>query len=279
MNTQTAILQFLIEQARAAGAIMLRSYQKRFDIFTKADGSKVTSVDLAISKQFQAAQQQHFPEINLFTEESHSKEAIAGKSYFIVDELDGTSYFIDGVAGFSHQAAYFDSEKGLSIGVIYFPVTDELVYAIKGQGAFLQTKGNTQALEQPFFPPSDLLRFGHPQRYKGKKYQYLLQDIGADTSQIVYTTAYKTLQFVRGELEVSIYSKPFMAPWDWAGDKVILEELGFFYAYLNGKELDFLNHPIQNNPGYLICPAIYQQELSDKIMKNHPNYHQKRNFK
>lgn len=277
MKTQDTILQFLIEQAHAAGAVMLQYYKKQYDIFTKADGSKVTSVDLAISKQFQAAQQKQFPEFKLFSEESHSKEAIAGKSYFIVDELDGTSYFIDGIAGFSHQAAYSDPEKGLSIGVIYFPVTDELVYAIKGEGAFIQTKGNTHVLEQPSFPPPDLLRFGHPQRYKGKKYQYLLQNIGADPTQIVYTTAYKTLQFTRGELEVSIYAKPFMAPWDWAGDKVILEELGFSYVYLNGKELDFLNHPIQNNPGYLICPTIYQQELSQKIMDNHPNYHQKRN--
>ena len=269
MKTQDTILQFLIEQAHAAGAIMLQSYRKQYDIFTKADGSKVTSVDLAISKQFQAAQQQQFPEVNLFTEESQSKEAAAGKNYFIIDEIDGTSYFIDGIPGFSHQAAYFDTEKELSIGLVHFPLTNETVYGIKGEGAFLQTNGRTQVLKPPLFPPPDLLRFGHPQRYKGKKYQYLLQNIGADPTQIVYTTAYKTLQFIRGELEVSIYAKPFMAPWDWAGDKVILEELGFSYAYLNGKELDFLNHPIQNNPGYLICPAIYQQELSQKIMDNH----------
>lgn len=263
--TLTDILSFMKQQAFAAGQLMRQHFQKDFQVFIKEDGSKVTSVDLAISRKVQQAITKAFPNLSLYSEESEHGEINPEKNYLIMDELDGTSYFVNGINGFSHQSAYYDTEQGLCLGLVYFPITDEMYFAQKGKGAFLQQKNHIIPLSSPIMPPFDLLRYGQPVRYKGKKYQWMLKDMIPNEQYLVPTTAYKTKQFVEGDLQVSIYAKPFMAPWDWAGDKVILEELGYQYGYINGEELLFEQQAPSDHLGYLICPKMYQATLTEQL--------------
>ena len=90
-----SILDFMRSMAWEAGNIMTEHYNGDYQIYTKPDRSKVTDVDLAISKIAQEQVARRFPDIGLHSEESPNKEIIKGKPYFIIDELDGTSYFIE----------------------------------------------------------------------------------------------------------------------------------------------------------------------------------------
>lgn len=64
---------------------------------------------------------------------------VAGKRddiRFIIDPLDGTTNFLHGIPHFSITVAV--EERGeITAGVVYAPITDELYWAEKGQGAFM----------------------------------------------------------------------------------------------------------------------------------------------
>lgn len=259
------ILQFLKEQARAAGEIMQMHYGGDYKVYHKPDRSRVTDVDLAISKMVHSRSPQAFPDIALYTEESTNRAYVRGKDYFIIDELDGTSFFIENIKGFSHQAAFYSAEHGLMIGLVYLPLDDIMLYAVRGQGAYLEQDGTAKRLEPVAAKQLSQLHFAHPARFRGTKYRDFYAKMGVGEDQILLTSAYKTLQLVRGELDVSILLKGGMPVWDWAGEKVIVEELGYRYTYLDGREMHFGVTPEPRETGYLLCPEPLREELLREI--------------
>lgn len=261
------ILDFLKQQARSAGEIMRTHYGGNFQVYYKPDNSRVTDVDLEISEMVHKRAPKHFPKIGLYTEESSDRKYVPNKDFFIIDELDGTSFFIENTKGFSHQAAYYSSDFGLMLGLVYLPLDDILLFGIKGQGAFLEQNGAIRQLDPPPLKDFKHLRYAHPARYKGSKYRDFYGKMGVKPQQLLLTSAYKTLQFVQGELDVSILLKGGMPVWDWAGEKVIVEELGFRYTYLDGREMQFGQVPVPREKGYLLCPEPLQANLIHQIQQ------------
>lgn len=261
------ILAFLKEQARAAGSIMRKYYGGDFKVYYKPDNSRVTDVDLAISEMVHIKAPKAFPDIDLYTEESSDRKFLPNKDFFIIDELDGTSFFIEETKGFSHQAAYYSKDHGLAIGLVYLPLDDILLFALKGGGAFIEENGTIKPLAPLPVKDYQYLNYAHPARYKGSKYRDFYEKMGVKSKQLLLTSAYKTLQFVKGELDVSILLKGGMPVWDWAGEKVIVEELGYRYTYLDGREMHFGQVPVPRENGYLICPAPLQATLIQRIQR------------
>jgi fructose-1,6-bisphosphatase/inositol monophosphatase family enzyme len=261
--TYSAQLEFLLTRAQDAAAIMRRNYRGDFKVYIKPDGSKVTDVDLEISKMWQVALAREMPQIALYSEESDNKLIVPGLDYFIVDELDGTSYFVDGQPGFTHQSAFFSAEKGLMIGVIAYPLDDIILYAVRGEGVFISKQGSVELVVPTAAKTRESLIFGYPERYKGDKYSNLYDKMGVPPHRIIRTDARRTLQMVKGELDVNIFLLPRIEAWDWAGEKVIIECLGFNHSFLNGQPISFGQNPPAGNPGYLLCPKSHADWLSE----------------
>ncbi len=269
MNSFENILAHLREQAFEAGNIMRHFYRNpACRVYIKPDGSKVTDADLTISKMVQE-RASHFPNILLYSEETNPKPAIeAGKNYFIVDELDGTSLFADGLNGFAHLAAYYDAKEGFAVGVLYYPLEDILLYSLKGKGAFMEEKGEQKPLNTPPHKDLQALRYAHSLQYKGNKYKNLYARLKIGEDRIVYTQGIlRTLDIVRGDLDVAVILQPYTAPWDIAAEKAFVDALGFNYSYLNGADVIFTDQRAQNNAGYLICPKPWRETLSRMILE------------
>ncbi|MCB9266625.1 MAG: inositol monophosphatase family protein [Lewinellaceae bacterium] len=259
------ILDFMKSTARQAGRIMMERIDGDYKVYTKPDHSRVTDVDLAISEKVQEAVGRHFPQVGLYSEESTNKTILPGRPYFIVDELDGTSHYIDNKTGFSHQAAYWEPGQGLLIGLIFYPWNDALLYAVKGQGAFLEQNGEARPL--PLLPSKsfDELRYFHSARYHGEKYQKVFHKLGVDKGRVIRTDARRTLLMALGQLDVSLFLRPRINIWDLAGEKVILEELGFSHGYLDGSPVRFGNEPPRGNRGYLMCPSQWREKFLGEL--------------
>lgn len=268
------ILDFMRTLAWDAGRIMMENYEGGYQVYTKPDRSKVTDVDLAISELLQERVARQFPNIGLHSEESPGKEIAQGKPYFIVDELDGTSYYIERRAGFAHQSAFYDPVEGLTVGLVYYPWNDTLLYAIKGEGAFIEHQGEGRALKPVAHKPLDKLAYAHPVRYSGDKYLTLFQKLGVGKDRVRYTTANRTLLMTQGQLEVNLFLMPRIPIWDLAGEKVIVEELGFAHCYLDGSPVAFGQAPPSGNRGYLVCPASWREYFLEEIPKLLPPEYQ-----
>ena len=116
------ILQEVIAAAREAGKIMLSAENVSGSDITEKSGEKAIPGAVFVGEEGDSA-----------------KEDINNGIAFIVDPIDGTTNFIFGARRSAVSIGI--SEGGeVTAGVVYDPYQDEMFYAIKGKGAFLNGK-------------------------------------------------------------------------------------------------------------------------------------------
>ena len=111
------------------------------DISEKEDGSMLSEADLAA----QAAFAHGLPAIidspmlgeEMTPERQHELwQQTEGDGLWVVDPIDGTNNFINGIPHFALSVAYVKNGRA-QLGVVYNPVSDECFYAERGGGAYL----------------------------------------------------------------------------------------------------------------------------------------------
>ncbi len=133
----------------AAGDIALRYFNNPDTIEReiKPDDSIVTNADKATSVYLVAQLSAFTPDIPVISEESesHNLENPDG-AYWVIDPIDGTSYFSD----LKHQwvlMASLQYNREQIFGVIYSPLEKTFYYAAKGHGAyFVGANGVTEKI-------------------------------------------------------------------------------------------------------------------------------------
>ncbi len=133
-----AMLTIAVRAARAAGQTIIRAYNEldRVEVDAKGINDFVTNVDkeaeAAITYQIRKA----YPDHTIVGEESGENRGENSDYMWIVDPLDGTNNFVNGIPHFAVSIAL--QHKGITqVGVIYDPVRDELFTALRGKGAKL----------------------------------------------------------------------------------------------------------------------------------------------
>ncbi len=200
----------------------------------KADGSTFTEADLIAQDALMDALQKIRLGPILGEEMSRQKqEALwsqGSDGLWSVDPIDGTSNYLNGLPYFAVSVAWVEQGRSI-LGVIYNPISDEMFYAEKGQGAFLNgkllpIKRNTAILSSAV-ANVDLKRLhkklatevaANPPYASQRNY-------GACTLEWCYTAA--------GFLDLYLHGG--QKPWDYAAGSLILEEAG---GYMSGFEHD-----------------------------------------
>jgi myo-inositol-1(or 4)-monophosphatase len=132
--TLTPETRAAIAAARAAGAILARSFGRIRDVRLKGPKDPVTAADAASERCIRRLLARRFPGVGFLGEEGTVVEGPDGR--WIVDPLDGTLAFIAGLPSFGVSIAL---ERGSRIetGVLLFPRLGELFVAERGRGAWL----------------------------------------------------------------------------------------------------------------------------------------------
>ncbi|HYG85684.1 MAG TPA: 3'(2'),5'-bisphosphate nucleotidase CysQ [Azospirillum sp.] len=121
--------------AHEAGQVILRFYNTRFDVTTKADGSPVTQADHAAEAVILPALHHLTPGIPVVAEEEVAAGRVpdvSGGRFWLVDPLDGTKEFLNRNGEFTVNIALIDNGKPI-LGVVCAPATGDL-YAGAGAG-------------------------------------------------------------------------------------------------------------------------------------------------
>lgn len=109
--------------------------RNKIEIFEKEDKTFVTSMDLSIEEFLVSKIKKAFPNDNFLAEEKYSDGILEDRTW-IIDPIDGTNHYMKQSNSYATQLAFYD--KGMTMfSVIYIPKTDELYYAIKNGGAYL----------------------------------------------------------------------------------------------------------------------------------------------
>ncbi|PIQ95660.1 MAG: 3'(2'),5'-bisphosphate nucleotidase CysQ [Nitrospinae bacterium CG11_big_fil_rev_8_21_14_0_20_56_8] len=136
------MMDALVAIARGAGAILTeRFHSGSFEVHIKPDRSPVTTADLA-SDEFIRNALAKACSIPPVTEETPvDYETRRGwAELFLIDPLDGTKDFIAHNPDFAVNIAYVKGGRPV-IGVVFAPLLDEMFYAERGRGAFLEKGG------------------------------------------------------------------------------------------------------------------------------------------
>ena len=123
--------------AEKAGRALRRDFGEieKLQVSQKGPGDFVTNADLKAESIIREELQTARPGYGLLMEESGEIEGSDKTHRWIVDPLDGTTNFMHGIPHFAISIA-LEREGRLVAGLIYNPVTDEMFFAERGQGAF-----------------------------------------------------------------------------------------------------------------------------------------------
>ena len=261
------IVTFLQGLARDAGALMMQYRNQPFEVYQKADNTVVTEVDLKISQMVCAAISETYPQAGLLTEETLGKMVAPRRFGFIIDELDGTYAYSQGRGGFTFQCAYYDQFHVLQIGLIYDPLKDCMVYAIKGEGVWKEYDQQIIPLSPPPVKAWETLRYAHHRTYMTPTMQRMYDRLGVCSARIIPTGGIgsKAVDFALEKVDVLIALNRKIAAWDWAPGKVILEELGYHVGYLTGQDLTINQPELDFSFGYLVCPRQHYPRFCEEL--------------
>jgi myo-inositol-1(or 4)-monophosphatase len=235
------MLNIAIKAARAAGAIINRASLdvERLTVTSKSHNDFVTEVDQAAEHAIISTLLEAYPGHGILAEESGSEFGAKDSDYvWIIDPLDGTTNFIHGLPMYAVSIAL--SFRGqIQQAVVYDPSRNDMFYASKGRGAFLNDRRlrvskRTRLLDC-------LIGTGFPFR-KGDNFQrYLkmfeevmaacagLRRPGAASLDLCYVAA----GWYDGFFETGL------SPWDAAAGALIVTEAGGLIGNFTG-EADFL---------------------------------------
>ena len=218
-----SFLEAAIEIALEAGKILASEFEHPATISYKGEVDLVTQADRRSEEAIVTRLQGYFPDHAVVAEEGGGKETNSRYRWF-VDPLDGTTNFAHSYPCFAVSLGLEEAGE-LIVGVIYQPISRELITAVKGQGAFLNEKPvHVSGIGQL---ATSLLSTGFPSVKRAKNpnihyyWEYTLRSHGVrrDGSAALDMAAVACGRF-DGFWEFGLH------PWDTAAGTLLVREAG-----------------------------------------------------
>jgi len=229
-----------IKAAKEAGKILLHNYSKSVNAQSKGDTyNLVTAADIASDQEIIRIIKARYPSHSLLTEESGEK--INRSDYcWIIDPLDGTNNFYHRFPMFCVSVALYKNGTPL-IGVVFDPLKNELFYAEKNRGAYLNTKKievsnvnklNKSLLGMGFYYERGKLMRKSLNQTKNFFYENVhgIRRTGSAALDLCYTACGR----IDGYWELKLN------PWDYAAGSLIVMEAGGKVTDTRGKKYDLM---------------------------------------
>jgi len=236
------MLNIAIKAARAAGAIINRASLdlERLQVSSKAPNDFVTEVDHAAEAAIIDTLLGAYPGHGILAEESGSSRGARDSEYvWIIDPLDGTTNFIHGLPTYAVSIGLAFRNQ-MQQAVVYDPARNDLFYATRGRGAYLNDKRLRVSRRSrmadaligtgfPFRKGDDLGRYLHMMESVMKVCAGMRRP-GAAALDLCYVAA----GWYDGFFETGL------SPWDVAAGSLLVTEAGGLIGNFTG-EADFLH--------------------------------------
>jgi|TARA_B100000315_G_scaffold188911_1_gene178696 myo-inositol-1(or 4)-monophosphatase len=236
--------------AVAAGEIILKYYKSDYEVRDKGQTkfytshNPVTTADNAANDYLKEIINCEFPDDGWFSEETvDSPERLDKDRVWIVDPLDGTKEFIEGVPNFVVSIAMVIDQRP-HIGILYNPVTKELFSSIRRMGSWL----NDEPIECTSLdgPKSMVILNSRSETKKGlwSPYSDKFKELRA-----IGSVAYKLGLISAGKADIFVSLRP-KNEWDICAGHCIIEGAGGVLLNIKGETIKY------NKKDTLILPGI-----------------------
>jgi histidinol-phosphatase len=223
-------LETALEAARAASVPILARYHGDFDIEIKADQTPVTIADREAETVIREVLQTTFPDHGIYGEEFGTNQPEA-EYLWLVDPIDGTKSFVRGTGMFSTQIALM-RDGVILLGVSNAPAMDELAWAARGEGAWLNGErirvSGTETIEAAHLSVGNLVTLARSPRWQA------LGELVTRVNRLRgYGDFYHYHRLAAGQLDAVLESDVNIL--DIAALSVIVEEAGGVFTDLEGE--------------------------------------------
>lgn len=213
--------KLLLDIINKAGKIILKSYKNNVHVQLKGSKDIVTNIDKEVEKLAISEIKKHFPSHEILAEES-GLDFSKSEYIWIIDPIDGTNNFSRGISLFCCSIALYKKGEPV-LAAIIDPIQDELFFAEKGKGAFLNNKKiSVSSVSESNSAIIDLDQ-GHAKKERlFTKFKRLNEEVRA--VRVLGTTALALAYVACGRLEAIINTSA--KPWDSAAGALLILEAG-----------------------------------------------------
>ena len=211
-------------------------YEAASHIHIKGLSDYVTDVDFQVQSYFQQKLVELYPEIQFMGEEADNSKIDMNGPVWVLDPVDGTTNLIHDYPNSAISLAFMNRKEILA-GIVYNPFSDEMFYAEKGKGSFLNGKkihvSNARTMQE------SLIAVGTSSYYKEE----------AEENFRIFTRIFKDCQDIRrcgcASLELAYvacgridgFIENHLKLWDYAAGALIVREAGGKVFNYTGEEL------------------------------------------
>ncbi len=141
MNSISPNLNLMIKACEKASKVLIRDFGEveKLQVSVKGPMDFVTNSDFKVEKIIINELLKSKKKYLLISEESGKINNQDKSGCWIIDPIDGTTNFLNGIPHFAISIALKIKNEIIS-GVIYDPIKDEMFYAEKNNGAYLNNK-------------------------------------------------------------------------------------------------------------------------------------------
>ena len=262
MRLNSPQINLITRACMKASKSLIRDFGEieNLQVSAKGPGDFVTSADKRTEKILIEELQKAHPEYGIITEETGIINKSNTKNRWIIDPIDGTMNFLNGVPQFAISIGY-EEEGEVKCGVIFNPIMNEMFSAEKGNGAYLNNSrirvSNKKKIKDA------LLVTGGPKgasKIKDKIFSEYIKISNHVSNVRKFGSAALDMAFVAcGRFDG--YWQRELNYWDIAAGIIILKESGGFIDFFE----EDVNSPLKRN--ILATNSNIHDELKDLINK------------
>lgn len=244
-------LKAAIEAGLLAKEKILEIYHQPFDVEIKEDNSPVTLADKTADKIIHDYLAKLFPDYAFLTEESDDNlERLNNDFVWIVDPVDGTKDFVARDGGFTTNIALAYKHE-VVVGVVIVPVTGEIYYASKGNGAFyrkdlLLERIHVNDKTDDLTCLRSVFHFNEDEKNLIEKHFDKIKHVEKFGSSL------KPCRIAHGKAEITYRLSAGTKEWDTAASQIIVEEAGGLFVEPDGTPIRYNRKDVYNRKGYVV---------------------------
>ena len=262
MRLNSPKINLITRACMKASRSLIRDFGEieNLQVSEKGPGDFVTSADKRTEKILIDELQKAHPEYGIITEETGIINKTNIKNRWIIDPIDGTMNFLNGIAQFAISIGY-EEDGEIKCGVIFNPITNEMFCAEKGNGAYLNNSRIRVSKKKKI--KDALLVTGGPKGLSKIKDQIFSEyiNVSKNVSNVrKFGSAALDMAYVAcGRFDG--YWQRELNYWDVAAGIIILKEAGGFVDFFE----DDANFPLKKN--ILATNSIIHDELRELLNK------------
>jgi len=236
----------MIKAAEKASKSAIRDFGEveKLQVSKKGPRDFVTKTDKQVEKILIEELSKTKKNYSFLSEEVGSIQNKDKDNIWIIDPIDGTTNFLHGIPHFAICVA-LESKKEIISGLIYDPIKDEMFYAEKNKGAYLNNQrlrvSNRNLIDECLFSSN----------HEGVKFSNLnMRYSGCAALDLAYVASGRLDGFFHNKINI----------WDVAAGALLVEEAGGIVNDLD--KFDQNNIDIRASSG----------AINDKMLKNLKNF-------